>query len=220
MAKLFFRYGAMNSGKSTLLMQVAYNYEERGMRVLVMKPGCDTKGGEKVVSRLGVTRKVDRIITAEADCRELVEGALESGPIHCVLVDEAQFLQPRQVDELFAVVMDYDIPVICYGLRTDFLGEGFPGSMRLLLLAHAIEELKTICHCGRKATMNVRKINGVYVFEGDQVAIDGEDQVEYESFCGQCYFAERRKAGIAPLAGLAGRDRIPAARLAKKGGHR
>ena len=202
MAKLFFRYGAMNSGKSTLLMQVAYNYEERGMRVLVMKPGCDTKGGECVVSRLGVRREVDRMITENADCRKLVQEARKEGDIHCVLVDEAQFLQPSQVDQLFAVAVDYNIPVICYGLRTDFLGEGFPGSTRLLLLAHALEELKTICHCGRKAVMNARKINGKYIFEGSQIVIDGEDEVEYEAFCGQCYFQARRESGILPLSGL------------------
>lgn len=202
MAKLFFRYGAMNSGKSTLLMQVAHNYEERGMRVLVMKPHCDTKGGAEVVSRLGVRRSVDCIITESADCRVILHEQLSSGKVDCILVDEAQFLTPAQVDQLFAIAIDDNIPVLCYGLRTDFRGQGFPGSQRLLLLAHALEELKTICHCGRKAVMNVRKLRGQVIFEGEQVAIDGEEQIEYESFCGQCYFQARRSAGFDPLDGL------------------
>lgn len=202
MAKLYFRYGAMNSGKSTLLMQVAHNYEERGMQVFLMKPGVDTKGGNEIVSRLGVRRPVDRVITESADCRRLVAEELEKRELHCILVDEAQFLTPCQVDQLFEIVLDRNIPVLCYGLRTDFRGEGFPGSNRLLQLAHSLDELKTICHCGRKAVLNIRKINGTPVFEGDQVAIDGQDQVEYEAYCGQCYFKERRKKGLLPLAGL------------------
>ncbi len=199
MAKLYFRYGAMNSGKSTLLLQVAYNYEERGMKVLLMKPGIDTKGGEKIVSRLGVERQVDTIITKDADCRPLIKKELEKGNIDCILVDEAQFLTRLQVDQLFSVVMDLGIPTICYGLRTDFQGEGFEGATRLLQIAHSLEELKTICHCGRKAILNVRKVNGTVVFAGDQVAIDGQGQVDYEAYCGQCYFDERRKNGLLPL---------------------
>lgn len=199
MAKLYFRYGAMNSGKSTLLLQVAYNYEERGMQVLLMKPGVDTKGGEKIVSRLGIDREVDSIITPQDDCRGLVKEALEKKTIHCILVDEAQFLSTEQVDQLFAVVMDQNIPCICYGLRTDFKGEGFPGATRLLQIAHSLEELKTICHCGRKAILNVRKVDGDLVFEGEQIAIDGKNQVEYEAYCGQCYFEERRKHNLLPL---------------------
>ena len=200
MAKLYFRYGAMNSGKSTLLMQVAYNYEERGMRVLIMKPGVDTKGGIEVVSRLGVRRKVDRIITADSDCREIINEELQKNSIiHCILIDESQFLSEEQVDQLLSVVVDTNIPIICYGLRTDFQGEGFPGSTRLLLIAHSLEELKTICRCGRKAMMNVRKVNGNVIFKGAQVAIDGEDQVDYESYCAHCYYKERRHQGLVPL---------------------
>ena len=201
MAKLYFRYGAMNSGKSTLLMQVAYNYEERGMRVFLLKPGIDTKGGDDVVSRLGVRRKVDCIITPDMDLRKVIQRRLEE-PLDCILIDEAQFLKPEQVDQLFSAVMDTNIPAICYGLRTDFRGEGFPGSTRLLQLAHSIEELKTICHCGRKAILNIRKINGEKIFHGDQVAIDGEDRVEYEAYCGQCYVSARREAGLSPLESL------------------
>lgn len=199
MAKLYFRYGAMNSGKSTLLLQVAYNYEERGMGVLIMKPGIDTKGGDEIVSRLGVTRPVDRIITSDADVRTIVQEELDKKSIHCILIDEAQFLSAEQVDQIFSIVMDTNIPAICYGLRSDFRTEGFPGSQRLLLVAHALEELKTICRCGKKAVFTVRRVNGEIVFEGDQVAIDGQAEIEYEAVCGQCYFEARRAKGLRPL---------------------
>ena len=189
MSKLYFRYGAMNSGKSTNLMQVAYNYEERGMRVLLIKPSTDKKGGDKLVSRLGVERKVDLLIDdAQYIYDEVNKWQSEKYNIDCILVDEVQFFKANQIDELFKVAVCLDIPVICYGLRTDFKMEGFEGSTRLLLLAHSIEELKTICKCGKKAILNGRKINNKFVFEGQQVAIDNVDNVEYESFCGHSYF--------------------------------
>ena len=189
MSKLYFRYGAMNSGKSTNLMQVAYNYEERGMRVLLIKPSTDKKGGDKLVSRLGVERKVDLLIDdAQNIYDEVNKWQSEKYNIDCILVDEVQFFKANQIDELFKVAVCLDIPVICYGLRTDFKMEGFEGSTRLLLLAHSIEELKTICKCGKKAILNGRMINGKFTFEGEQVAIDLVDNVEYQSLCGQCYF--------------------------------
>ena len=189
MSKLYFRYGAMNSGKSTNLMQVAYNYEERGMRVLLIKPSTDKKGGDKLVSRLGVERKVDLLIDdAQNIYDEVNKWQSKKYNIDCILVDEVQFFKANQIDELFKVAVCLDIPVICYGLRTDFKMEGFEGSTRLLLLAHSIEELKTICKCGKKAILNGRKINNKFVFEGQQVAIDNVDNVEYESLCGHCYF--------------------------------
>lgn len=189
MSKLYFRYGAMNSGKSTNLMQVAYNYEERGMRVLLIKPSTDKKGGDKLLSRLGVERKVDLLIDdAQNIYDEVNKWQSEKYNIDCILVDEVQFFKANQIDELFKVAVCLDIPVICYGLRTDFKMEGFEGSTRLLLLAHSIEELKTICKCGKKAILNGRKINNKFVFEGQQVAIDNVDNVEYESLCGHCYF--------------------------------
>ena len=189
MSKLYFRYGAMNSGKSTNLMQVAYNYEERGMRVLLIKPSTDKKGGDKLVSRLGVERKVDLLIDdAQNIYDEVNKWQSEKYNIDCILVDEVQFFKANQIDELFKVAVCLDIPVICYGLRTDFKMEGVEGSTRLLLLAHSIEELKTICKCGKKAILNGRKINNKFVFEGQQVAIDNVDNVEYESLCGHCYF--------------------------------
>ena len=192
MAKLYFRYGAMNSGKSTALMQVAHNYEEQGMQVLILKPQVDTKGGDELVSRLGVRRKADLLVPPEVDVFEAVRTASRQQKLACVLCAESQFFTPKQAEQLFMVTVDLNIPVICYGLRSDFSLKGFPGSTRLLELAHTIEEMKTICTCGRKATCNCRKVNGQFVFEGEQVAIDLENDVQYVSMCPQCYFRERR----------------------------
>ena len=179
MAKLYFRYGAMNSGKSTALMQVAHNYEEQGMQVLILKPQVDTKGGGELVSRLGVHRKADRLIRPDMDVFEVVREASQATKLACVLCDESQFFTAEQAEQLFMVTVDLNIPVICYGLRADFSLRGFPGSTRLLELAHTIEEMKTICTCGRKAICNCRKVNGQFVFEGEQVAIDLENDVQY-----------------------------------------
>ena len=191
MAKLYFRYGAMNSGKTTALLQVAFNYKERGMRVLILKASIDTKGGDHIVSRLGVSCKVDKLVTPEMNILDEVRADTEAhGKPACVLCDESQFFTPAQAEQLFLVTVDLGIPVICYGLRADFMMRGFPGSTRLLELAHSIEEMKTICACGRKATGNGRKVNGEYVFEGAQVAIDTVDNVEYQSLCPQCWYRE------------------------------
>ena len=192
MAKLYFRYGAMNSGKSTALMQVAHNYEEQGMRVLILKPQVDTKGGGELVSRLGVRRKADLLVPPEMDVFAAVQQAAAAAPLACVLCDESQFFTPQQAEELFMVTVELNIPVICYGLRADFMMRGFPGSTRLLEIAHTIEELKTICACGRKAICNGRKVNGEFVFEGEQVAIDLQNDVQYVSMCPQCYFKARK----------------------------
>ena len=192
MSKLYFRYGAMNSGKTTHLMQVAHNYEERGMKVILIKPATDKKGGDKLVSRLGVERKVDILCLEKMNIYEEIQKWQEvKFKVNCILVDEVQFMTKEQVDQLFKIAVVLDIPVICYGLRTDFMMEGFEGSTRLLLLAHSIEEMKTICKCGRKAILNGRKINGEFVFEGEQVAIDNIDNVQYESLCGHCYFRHK-----------------------------
>lgn len=189
MSKLYFRYGAMNCGKSTALMQVMHNYEERGMQAMIIKPYTDTKGGDQVVSRLGITKTVDLLVKTDENVIEAVTKWTEkNGAVQCILVDEVQFLKAAQIDQLFEIAVKGNVPVICYGLRTDFSMRGFEGSERLLLLAHSLEELKTICRCGRKAVLNGRKINGEFVFEGAQVAIDGENHVEYESLCANCYF--------------------------------
>ena len=193
MAKLYFRYGAMNSGKTTALLQVAFNYKERGMRVLILKASIDTKGGDTIVSRLGVSCKVDCLVSPETDILELVrDHCRRQWQPACILCDESQFFTPEQAEQLFLVTVDLGIPVICYGLRADFMMRGFPGSTRLLELAHSIEEMKTICACGRKAMCNGRKVNGQFVFEGAQVAIDMVDHVEYESLCPQCWYREYR----------------------------
>ncbi len=186
MAKLFFRYGAMNSGKTTLLLQAAHNYEERGMEVLIFKPIIDSKGEDFLVSRIGAKRRVDHLIEKNENIFKYVKNV--DRDIKCILVDEAQFLEREQVDQLMMIVVKLNIPVICFGLRTDFKANGFPGSVRLLEIAHTIEEMKTICSCGRKAMYNGRKVNGKFVFDGDQVAIDGEDKVTYESLCPYCYY--------------------------------
>ncbi len=187
MAKLYFRYGAMNSGKSTALMQVAHNYEERDMSVLVIKPKVDTKGGAYLNSRLGIERKVDFSFSSSDNIYEVIKEYTTNHDVNCILVDEVQFFTEEQIDMFLDIVVYLNIPVICYGLRTDFQMNGFKASSRLLLIAHSVEELKTICRCGSKATFNGRKINGTFVFEGSQVAIDGEDMVTYESLCGKCF---------------------------------
>lgn len=206
MAKLYFRYGAMNSGKSTALLQAAFNYEERGHRVVLAKPAVDTKGDREIISRLGVTREVDFTISPEAAVREVFEQhRVRSGKVDragrdvsCLLIDEAQFLTSEQVDDLLRIALLDGTPVLAYGIRTDFQTVAFPGSRRLLEVSHSLEELKTICRCGRKAIFNGRRIGGRYVFDGDQVAIDtsagpvdgAEVEVEYESLCGVCYLQE------------------------------
>ena len=191
MAKLYFRYGAMNCGKTALLLQTVHNYEDRDMNVLVMKPKIDTKGDDKVVSRIGLERIVDHLIEQDEDLFEYLTTNDEG--ISCIFVDEAQFLQREQVDDLLHIVVKDDVPVICYGLRTDFNSNGFPGSTRLLEIAHSIEEMKTICKCGSKATFNARMVDGKYTFDGDQVAIDGNSNVTYDSLCPKCYFDQKRK---------------------------
>lgn len=185
MSKLYFRYGAMNSGKTTLLLQVAHNYEERDMKVVILKPGIDTKGNDKIVTRIGLKRKVDHLI-ANDEKLSIYLNTLKDD-IACILVDEAQFLTRDQVDELFMYAKLKNKPVICYGLRSDFKSMAFPGSLRLFEVADVMEELITICRCGKRAKFNGRIINGEFTSSGEQVAIDGENEVEYESLCGKCY---------------------------------
>jgi thymidine kinase len=192
MSKLYFRFGAMNSGKSTALLQAAYNYEERSQYVLLAKPAVDSKGDRNVLSRLGVTREVDFLVEPRDSLRELFQQhasdfeSRNSQPIACLLLDEAQFLTPEQVDQALEIAVLDGVPVLAYGIRTDFQTKSFPGSRRLLEIAHSLEELKTICRCGRKAMFNGRKLNGQFTFDGEQVAIDG-DEVTYESLCASCY---------------------------------
>jgi thymidine kinase len=200
----------MNSGKSTALLQAAFNYEERGQHVLLAKPRIDTKGQNDIVSRLGLTRKVDFTVAPQEDIyerfiaeRDRVQREIGL-PVSCLLVDEAQFLTEGQVDDLLRIAILENVPVLAYGIRTDFQTIAFPGSRRLLEIAHSLEELKTICRCGRKAVFNARKVGDSYIFDGAQVAIDGEN-VTYESLCGVCYLEESNGVlnnGWRPAAGF------------------
>ena len=185
MAKLHFRYGAMNAGKTTILIQTAYNYEERDQKVIIIKPAIDTKGADTIVSRIGVSRKVDELISKEDSIVEKIDKHLEN--LGCILVDEVQFLTRNQVTELWKITKIYNIPVIGFGLRTDFKTNGFEGSIRMLELADELLEMPTICRCGKKARFNGRKIGKEFVSEGNSVEIDDNENIEYESLCGGCY---------------------------------
>ena len=185
MSKLYYKYGAMNSGKTAHLLQAAHNYEENGMKILILKPAVDTKGNDKIVTRIGLKRKADHVIEKEEKLEKYLNNIKKD--ISCVFVDEAQFLTRDNVDELFTFTKLKDIPVICYGLKSDFRTDSFPGSLRLFELADEMQELYTICKCGRRARFNARIVNGKYTYEGSQVAIDGENDVKYESLCGNCY---------------------------------
>jgi thymidine kinase len=185
MAKLYFFYGAMNSGKTTRILQCAYNYEEQGMKPIIMKPKIDTKGEGHIVSRIGSKRKVDYLIDANVNIYDIIVEKYTN--VDLIIVDEAQFLTERQVNQLMDAVIDLDISIMCYGLRTDFMGNSFPGARRLLDIAHELSEVKTICECGHKAMFNVRLIDGKVQTEGDSVAIDGEGKVTYTVACPRCF---------------------------------
>ena len=182
MAKLYFYYSAMNAGKTTNLLQSRHNYAERGMNTLVIKPRIDSRSGEnRVRSRIGLEAEAADV-DPSVNLLDLVQNASEGQPIHCVLVDEAQFLSADQVDQLTEVVDALNIPVLAYGLRTDFLGALFEGSRQLLALADELREIKTVCHCGRKATMVVRfDGEGQPMHSGDQIQIGGNET--YVSMC-------------------------------------
>lgn len=182
MAQLYFYYSAMNAGKSTSLLQSSYNYRERGMNTLVMTASIDDRYGKgKVASRIGIETEA-QVFSASDDLIALISRVHQATPLSCVLVDECQFLSKEQVKQLTFVVDHIDIPVLCYGLRTDFQGELFSGSHYLLAWADKLVELKTICHCGRKANMVVRLDGeGKVMREGEQVAIGGNES--YESVC-------------------------------------
>lgn len=183
MSSLYFKYGQMNSGKTTALIQAAYNYEERGMRVIIFKPAIDTRETVKpeAVSRIGLTHDALTVLPHSNLFQQVVH-ANDTRRVACVMVDEAQFLTRDQVDQLSDIVDMLNIPVMCYGLRTDFQGELFPGSHRLLAIADKLEEIKTICHCGHKATMVLRiDDEGKVSRSGEQVVIGGNDR--YVSVC-------------------------------------
>ena len=182
MAKLYFHYSTMNAGKSTLLLQASYNYRERGMQTYLLTAEFDGRAGEAVIgSRIGISAKADTY-NPSSDLFEMLNRRQKKGPVACVFIDEAQFLTKEQVWQLARAVDDLKLPVMCYGLRVDFRGELFPGSAALLALADEMREARTICFCGKKATMVVRQDeNGNAVADGEQVQIGGNET--YVSLC-------------------------------------
>ena len=182
MAKLYFHYSTMNAGKSTLLLQASYNYRERGMQTYLLTASIDGRAGKgRIGSRIGIGASADMYDTS-SDMFAMLERRLKQGPVACVFIDEAQFLTKDQVWQLARAVDDQRIPVMCYGLRVDFRGELFPGSAALLALADEMREARTICYCGKKATMVVRQDeDGNTLTEGDQVQIGGNET--YVSLC-------------------------------------
>lgn len=182
MAKLYFSYSAMNAGKSTLLLQVAHNYEERGMRVYLLTSKLDTRSGEGVIaSRIGVKHTSDTYAEEDNVYTKIKEQHTKA-PLSCVLIDEAHWLSPEHVHQLTDIVDELGIPVMCYGLRTDFQGKLFPGSQELLTCADELREIRTICHCGKKATMVLRlDKNGKALKEGPQNQVGGNES--YVSVC-------------------------------------
>lgn len=182
MAKLYFNYSTMNAGKSTVLLQASHNYRERGMQTYLLTAQFDKRAGEgRIASRIGIGSDADTFAPGE-DLFTKLQTRLAEGPVACVFVDEAQFLEPDQVWQLARAVDDLNVPVMCYGLRVDFRGELFPGSAALLALADEMREVRTICHCGKKATMVVRRgADGQAARDGAQVQIGGNET--YVSLC-------------------------------------
>ena len=185
MAKLYFKYGAMGSSKTAQALITKYNYEENGMQVWLIKPSADTRDGVEILrSRIGLTAQV-QVIEPQTDIYQLFRDA-HRGSCNVVITDECQFFTPEQIDQLRAIVDDYDIPVICYGLRTDFMCNLFPGSRRLMEVADSFQEIKTVCDCGVKATVNARiDPEGYIVTQGAQVELGGNDR--YIAMCHRCW---------------------------------
>ena len=183
MAKLYFKYGAMGSSKSAQALITKFNYEEQGMTVWLIKPGTDIRDGADIIkSRIGLSQRA-QVIHPDDD---IIEAYHAAGSCDVIIADEAQFMTPVQIDGLRKLVDEEDLPVLCFGLRTDFLTHFFPGAQRLMELADSITEIKTICECGRKATVNARfDDNGFIITEGDQVVLGGNDR--YTAMCHRCW---------------------------------
>ena len=198
MAKLYFKYGAMGSSKTAQALITKYNYEENDMRVWLMKPGTDTRDGKNVVkSRIGLQAEA-QVISPDLNVYEIYK-AEHDGKVDAVIVDECQFFTVEQINQLRAIVDDFNVPVMCFGLRTDFLTRLFPGSMRLMEVADTIQEVKTICDCGSKATVNARVSDGYVVTEGAQVFLGGNDA--YIAMCHRCYIHGIRDKKVIKLHG-------------------
>ena len=195
MAKLYFYYSTMNAGKSTILLQAAYNYRERGMEPFLITAKLDDRAGHpKIVSRIGIEEKA-QLFDLNDDLFIMIKEEIEEKKLNCILLDEAQFLSKEQVWQLAKVVDNLNIPVLCYGLRVDFQGELFPGSLVLLSIADEMREIKTICHCGKKASM-VARLNGEgrVITKGEQIQIGGNES--YISLCRLHWCEEIKKANI------------------------
>ena len=185
MAQLYYRYSTMNAGKSIELIKVAYNYEERGQRVMTLLPAIDDRYGVGVItSRIGIQREA-LLVKDDTNILELFLAEKEKGEIDCVLIDECQFLRKHHVEELIEIVDTFNVPVMAYGLKNDFRNQLFEGSYYMLIYADKIEEIKTICWCGRKATMVARVVDGKIVKQGEQIVIGGNDM--YVSLCRKHY---------------------------------
>ena len=199
MAKLYFKYGAMGSSKTAQALITKYNYEENDLNVWLIKPSADTRDGQEILrSRIGLEARVE-IITPDMDVRRRFEET-QAGRCNVIIVDECQFLRPEQIDQLRTIVNDYDIPVMCFGLRTDFQTKLFPGSLRLMEIADTIQEIKTICDCGAKATVNARiDGSGHIITEGAQVVLGGNDS--YIAMCHRCYVRGIREHKVIKLHG-------------------
>lgn len=196
MAKLYFKFGAMKCGKTTDIIKTYYNYIEKGMNVVIMKPGDDKKAGTRIISRSGASLDTDFVVPKNVNIYNLIAEHITYYNVDCIIVDEAQFLTSKQIDQLSDIVDNFNIPVLAYGLRADAFSHLFPGSERLFEIADVLEELKAVCKCGEKATYNLRldKIDNDYipVFSGPQVSIDGIDS-NYDSVCRKCYKKLRRE---------------------------
>lgn len=186
MAKLLFKYATMNSGKTIDLLRTAYNYEENNGKVLVIKPKIDTKGKDKITSRIGLERKVDILVCYDDNLIDLLKGKLDN--IDAILVDEAQFFSKKQIEDLSIICKAMNIDVICYGLRVNFRGELFEGSKKLFEVADALDELVTLCECRNVARFVGRKEDGIYKIDGPEILIDGSlKNIEYVPLCKECY---------------------------------
>ena len=182
MAKLYFNYGAMSAGKTIEVIETAYKYNSRGMKALLIKPSIDTKGNDSVTSRIGISKEVDIVLKPD---ESLIDYIKKYENLTCLVIDEAQFLTERQVYELVIITKNFDIPAICYGLKVDFKGNLFKGSEALIRYADSLNELVAICDCGKKARFNARKVNGEYVYDGDQVLIGADES--YDPLCETCF---------------------------------
>ena len=190
MAKLYFKYGAMGSSKTAQALITKYNYEENDLKVWLIKPSADTRDGEDILrSRIGLEAQV-QIIPPQADVYDLFKTTRCESDV--IIVDECQFLTPEQIDQLRRIVDDFDVPVMCFGLRTDFQTKLFPGSRRLMEIADTIQEIKTICDCGNKATVNARiDANGYIITEGAQVVLGGND-----SYIAMCHASWKKQIAL------------------------